>query len=118
MSLEGSWVVENLAVGGELVRPLDSGKPLTLEVRAEQVSGSSGINRFVGTRGAEKVFSRLATTRMAGPEELMAQEAILLAHFESVDSVEASESGVLLLSEGLVVLTLVSSGTEGASVTS
>jgi len=107
LSLEGSWAVETLAVGGELVGPLDGGKPLTLDVDGDQVSGSSGLNRFMGSMSEEKVFSTLATTRMAGPEALMAQEAVFLAHLESADSIEVSDSGRFLLADGLIVLTLV-----------
>ena len=118
MSLEGSWLVESLAVGGELVPPLDGGRPLTLEVSGDQVSGSSGVNRFTGTWGSESIFSTLATTRMAGARELMAQEAILLTHFGKVDSIESSASGILLLAGGLVVVTLVPSGTGDKATTS
>lgn len=107
MSLEGSWAVETLAVSGELVRPLDGGKPLTLDVDGDHVSGSSGVNRFMGSMGGEAIFSPLATTRMAGPEELMAQESIFLALLDSVDSIETSDSGRFLVADGLVVLTLV-----------
>ena len=100
------------------MRPLDGGRPLTLAVYGEQVSGSSGVNRFTGRLGQGLVFSTLAVTKMAGPEEFMAQEGIFLAHLESADSIEPSSSGILLLSGGLVVLTLVSSGTANASTTS
>jgi heat shock protein HslJ len=118
LSLEGSWTIETLAVGGELVKPLDGGKPLTLEVDGERASGSAGVNRFVGGVGDDRVFSNLVTTRMAGPEILMAQEAILLAHLESVDSVESSDSARLLLADGLIVLTLAPAGTNHIFVTS
>ena len=101
-----------------MVRPLDDGRPLTLAVSGEQVTGSSGVNRFTGTLGQVSVFSTLAITKMAGPEEFMAQEGIFLAHLESADSIETSGSGILLLSGELVVLTLVPSGTASASTTS
>jgi len=55
---------------------------------------------------------------MAGPGELMAQEAILLAHLGEVDSIESSGSGILLLSGGLVVVTLVPSGTVDRTISS
>ena len=118
MSLEGSWLVESLAVGGELVPPLAAGKSLTLEVVDGRVSGSAGVNRFMGTLGSEKPFAQLATTMMTGPDELMSQERILLTHFESVDSVETSESGILLLSDGLIVVTLIPMGTDDVSAAS
>jgi len=112
LSLEGSWIVESLAVGGELVPPLEGGEPLTLVVSDEKVSGTSGVNRFTGRLGDGNSFSSFAMTRMAGPEELMAQEAILQAHFESVDSIESSDSETLLLAGGQVVVTLAPMGTD------
>jgi len=115
LSLEGSWLVESLAVGGELVPPLDARPPLSLEVADRQVTGNSGVNRFTGSLASQKVFSALASTRMAGPEKLMAQEDIFLAHLESVEAVETSDSGILLLSDGLVVVALVPSGTGDAA---
>lgn len=111
MSLEGSWVVETLAVGGELVPPLSGGGPLTLEIHDGRVSGSAGVNRFMGQLGDEKPFPPLATTLMAGPEELMAQESIILGHLESVDGYEQSNGGILLLCDGLIVMTLAAAGT-------
>jgi len=118
LSLDGSWIVESLAVGGELVPPLDGGGPLSLVVSGEQVSGASGVNRFTGRLGDGNVFSSFAMTRMAGTEELMAQEEILLAHFESVDSIESSDSETLLLVGGQVVVTLLPMGTDQAPAAS
>ena len=118
MSLDGSWVVESLAVGGELVPPLQGGGPLTLVVSGEEVSGTSGVNRFTGRLGDSNVFSSFAMTRMAGAEELMIQEAILLAHFDLIDSIELSDSETLLLAGGQVVVTLVPMGTDQAPAAS
>ena len=111
MSLEGQWVVETLAVGGELVPTLSDGPVLTIDVADGQVSGSAGVNRFSGRLGSDKPFPLLAVTKIAGPEELMAQEDIFLRHLDSVDTVEIADSGILLLSDGLVVVTLSSTGT-------
>jgi len=111
LSLDGSWIVESLAVGGELVPPLEGGGPLTLVVSDKQVSGTSGVNRFTGRLGDSNSFSSFAMTRMAGPEELMIQEAVLLAHLGSVDSIESSSSETLLLTGGQVVVALVPMGT-------
>ena len=92
---------------------MTEGSRLTLEVSDGRVSGSSGVNRFMGSLGEEKPFSGpLATTMMAGPEELMSQERIFLDHLASVDSVEEADDGILLLSDGLVVLTLSPQGTD------
>jgi heat shock protein HslJ len=111
-------MVENLAVGGELVPPLEGGRPLTLKIEKGRVSGCAGINRFMGTIGDDNPFPMLVTTTMAGPDELMAQERIILAHFESVDSFEPSDSEMLLLSQEQVVLTLKPVGTGDTSATS
>lgn len=98
-------------MGGELVSPLEGGQPLTLEIEDGQVSGCAGINRFMGTIGEDRPFPTLVTTMMGGPEDLMAQEAIVLRHLDSVDAMESTGSEVLLLSEEQVVLTLAASGT-------
>lgn len=104
--LEGRWVVDNLAIGGELHEPIP-GPDLTLEVDAEgRVGGSGGVNRFMGRVGEDGLFGPLATTLMAGPEDLMAQEQSYLQLLEQVDSVETTEEGISLVGGGLILMTL------------
>lgn len=92
--------------------PIPGPKPLSLEFEGDRFSGSAGVNRFMGQIGDEAPFPLVATTLMAGPENLMTQEQVFLRLLESVDTIEASENGMFLLADGLVIVTLISAGTE------
>ncbi len=117
MSLDGLWVVESLAVGGELVPPL-RGTKLSLEFIKDRVAGSAGVNRFMGVVTKDPMFGPLATTLMAGSEDHMAQERIYLDHLSSVDSYEVDTDELRLIAEGLVVVVLEDPGTDEVSKTS
>lgn len=118
MSLEGKWVVESLAIGGELQPPLPTTRP-TLEFEGDRVGGNATINRFMGSiRGEEKLFGPLATTMMAGPEDHMVQEQIYLTLLAKVDSHEVEPSEIRLVSEGLILVILTPEGTNDAGETS
>lgn len=106
MGIEGSWVVESLAIGGELQPPIEGSKP-TLEIAGGRASGMAGVNRFTGALEDDGGFGPLATTRMAGPHELMAQEQIFLEHLGATDTIENSDEGILLVGDGLVLVTLI-----------
>lgn len=106
MGIEGSWVVESLAVGGELQPPID-GSTLTLEMAEGRAFGSSGVNRFTGALDGAGGFGTMASTRMAGPHELMAQEQIFLDHLGSTETIEITDEGISLVGDGLVLVTLV-----------
>ncbi len=101
---EGSWLVAEVAVGGELVPPLE-GARLTLEVSGDRVGGSAGVNRFVG-QVSEDGFGPLATTRRAGPPDLMDQEGLFLSHLDEIDSIESIGEEIVLLASGIVVVSL------------
>lgn len=83
-------------------------QPITLELAADgRVSGFAGVNRYSGTcelrpgsraRGAV-AFSELASTKMAGAEALMKQEAAFLELLRSSDAYVA-EGGLLEFSAG------------------
>ena len=117
MSLDGLWVVESLAVGGELVPPL-RGTKLSIEFIEDRVAGSAGVNRFMGVVTKDPMFGPLATTLMTGSEDHMAQERIYLDHLSSVDSYEVDTNELRLIAEGLVVVTLEHPGTDDVSKTS
>jgi len=105
-------------VGGELVPPL-RGTELTLEFLEDRVSGSAGVNRFMGVVTKDPMFGPLAITLMAGSEDHMSQERIYLDHLSSVDSCEADTDDLRLIAEGLVVVVaLKHPGTDGVSKTS
>ncbi len=112
MDLEGTWVVETIAVGGELVPPLE-GTTATLEFQGDRVGGNATVNRFMGGMGGDTLFGLLATTLMAGPEDHMTQEQIYLAHLEKADAYEIEKDEMRLLSDGLVLVTLRRTGAEG-----
>jgi heat shock protein HslJ len=117
LSLEGAWDVEELAVGGELVPPLE-GTSLSLEFLEDRVAGSGGVNRFMGSVTSGPTFGPLATTMMAGPEDQMSQERIYLEHLAAVDSYEVDADELLLIADGLVVVTLKRAGTDTSAKTS
>lgn len=111
----GRWMVELLAIGGELQPTLD-GPTLTLEVsRSGEVSGSAGINKFRGSLGRDHPFGPLTTTMMSGPHDLIAQERIYLRHLEEADGyeIDPEEGGINLVSAGLIVVALRSLGSWG-----
>lgn len=89
-----------------------------LVVDGEAVSGTMGINRFAGQLGEDPAFGALAMTRMAGPPELMLQEDILLEHLQGADVVEVNDDGMFLRRDGLILVELERSGTEGEFPTS
>lgn len=117
MSHDGLWLVESIAVGGELVPPLP-GTDLSLEFVDGRVAGSTGINRFTGVVANDPMFGTLATTMMTGPADHMSQERFYLDHLGSIDSYEVDADEMRLITEGLVVVTLKRPGTDQPSKTS
>lgn len=105
MDLDGHWAVEAFAIGGEL-QPLLPDTEATLEIEGDRVGGKATINRFMGSLGDETLFGPLATTLMAGPPELMAQEQFYLSHLGKADSYEIAGDELRLISDGLVVVVL------------
>ena len=82
-----------------------------LVVDGARVGGTMGINRFAGQLEDDSSFGALATTRMAGPPELMLQEDTLLEHLQGVDDVEVTGDGMFLRRDGLLLVELERSGT-------
>lgn len=107
----GAWVVAEISVGGELVPPLP-GSRMTLEVEGNRVAGTAGANRFTGEE-RDGAFGSLATTMMAGPPELMDQENRYLGHLARIDAAEETETGIQLVSSGVVLVVL--EAAEGSS---
>lgn len=70
--LEGDWLV--VEIGGELVDP---GAPRSVRFEGGRVTGRVGVNRFTGSfsiEGDVLEVGPVASTRMAGPPEMMALE--------------------------------------------
>lgn len=78
------------------------------------IAGTMGVNRFSGQFDRGLPIGPLATTRMAGPEELMVQEDTLLELLQSADDVEVTDdgTGMFLNGEGLLLVELERAGTD------
>ena len=79
--LIGEWQVQDVG-GTGVIEDSDPALVLTAEGR---ISGSTGLNRLAGSyefADGELRCTPLAMTRMAGPAELMAQEARFMAALE------------------------------------
>lgn len=93
VELEG----ESVEIPPDQIRPV-----IVLDLEEARVTGSGGVNRLTGPfamTGGELRFGRLATTRMAGPEEAMRREAQFLAALGRVTSYELDGRTLTLLSE-------------------
>lgn len=86
-TLTGSWIVIGYNNGKEAVVSALAGAELTA-VFAEDgtLSGSAGVNTYNGsytTSGSSIDIGPLATTKMAGPQDLMDQEQLYLAALDN-----------------------------------
>ena len=93
--LTGShWLAEDIMGGGVVDRAQSTLQPLP----DGRVAGSSGCNRFNGSgviSGGKVVIGALATTRMACPEALMAQESKYLKALAASTRYELGADGLL-----------------------
>jgi len=101
----GAWNV--VEIDGAAV----TGQPpeFVLSQELDQVSGSTGVNRFSGpctVEGSALFFGNLMTTRMAGPEAAMAQEQSFLAALGQIDGWRADSDTLELTHAGRRVLLL------------
>ncbi len=98
-----SWIVTSYNNGKQAVVTPVAGSQLTLEFGTDaSVSGMGGVNTFNGPfeSGDKSIkMGPLATTMMAGPEELMTQEQLYLAALQAATEWEAA-NGVLTLRDG------------------
>jgi heat shock protein HslJ len=93
VELEG----ESVEVPSDQIRPA-----IVLDLEESRVTGSGGVNRLTGPfalTGGKLRFGRLATTRMAGPEEAMRREERFLAALDRVTSYELDGRTLTLLTE-------------------
>ncbi|MDO8964920.1 MAG: META domain-containing protein [Coriobacteriia bacterium] len=81
------WTVTGYNNGKQAVTSVSIGSTLTVTFGTDgKVSGHAGVNSFSGTYEATDATVKvgaLATTRMAGPPELMAEEAAFLKALEA-----------------------------------
>jgi heat shock protein HslJ len=104
MIVEGKWTVIELGEGDEKVEAI-SGSVITMEIVGEQVSGTSGVNRYSGSV-LDGSFGPLATTMMAGPPDIMEQEAKFLALLDRCDGARAEGDLLQLSIDGEIVILL------------
>ena len=83
-SLEGKWILTGIGSGSNAEHPAGI---ISMEIAGTNVSGNAGVNLYHGTITVENgkvTFSPMATTRMAGPENMMTQEQNFLAALQNV----------------------------------
>lgn len=76
-----------------------AGGDVTLEFTGDRMSGSGGINSLTGSytvQGGTISFGQVASTMMAGPEDLMQQESTFLQALNTVTTYRI-EAGTLVL---------------------
>ena len=98
----GDWNVVSL--GGDVV-VAGSAPQLTFAVDG-QFSGSGGVNRIMGTWRATEVscsIGPVASTLMAGPDDVMDQEYRLLRLLEAVTNWLMDDPELVLSGPGVVV---------------
>jgi heat shock protein HslJ len=91
---EGDWLV--VEIDGE---PIDTEAPREVRFEGDRVAGRVGINRFTGSFTFDGQVLRVgpvASTRMAGPPELMALENRFNSHLDGEHEI-ALEDDVLTL---------------------
>jgi heat shock protein HslJ len=97
--LDGAWTLESLGGVSDLT-PADPSVTSTLTLEDGQASGAGGVNTFRGTyespADGELSFSPLASTRMAGPEAAMTQEAAFLKALEATERFELDGDRLVL----------------------
>lgn len=112
-SIRGRWVVVSYRQDDELVVPLEVAET-SVTVDGSRISGTMGLNRFTGQIGDDLPIGPLATTRMAGPEDLMRQEDALLENLQTADALEVSGEGMIVSKDGLALIELRKVGNLGA----
>ena len=105
-----SWKLT--AISGEKITPkMVNGKEtgiITLDITADKISGSAGVNRYFGTytiNGKDITVSGMGSTRMMGPQDLMEKEYKYLSVLGDVTGFEFKDSNTLLLKAGTDTLT-------------
>jgi heat shock protein HslJ len=113
-TLDGAWVLESLGGVSDLT-PADPSVTSTLTLEDGKASGTGGVNTFRGTyespADGELSFSPLASTRMAGPEAAMLQEAAFLEALEETARFEIDGDRLVLGNAGNDTLAVLSPAT-------
>ncbi len=80
-----TWVLEQLTADG-VAQPAAEGTVVDLRLEDGRAMGSGGVNRFTASYRLHEttlVFSRVASTKMGGPQLWMEQEAAFFAGLEA-----------------------------------
>lgn len=110
--LQGTWNVVSYLSREGMVEPSSAGRePAHLIVDGSRIAGTMGVNRLMGQIGVDGLPGPLATTLMAGPPEMMEQEATLLELLQSADEIVADEKGMTWSKDGLTLVEFQRSGT-------
>lgn len=109
--LEGTWVLVSFGGTTELT-PADPAVTTELTLLDGEVTGTGGVNRFTGTYEATDdgalTFGPIASTKMAGSDEAMAQESEFFAALEATEHFGFNDGNLVLSDLGnntLAVLT-------------
>ncbi len=102
------WKLSSFNVDGSFKSPV-AGSQITIQFRADQVSGSAGCNLYGGSytlTGDTLQITATSTTLMACGEETMAQESSFLFDLTtpSLITVAVSDSQLILFIEGKIYL--------------
>lgn len=98
------WALRAMKVKGQTYTPVE-GSTVTLTFGdGNRVFGSAGVNRYEATlvtdeSGRHAFPGGIATTKMAGPPELMAQEQMFLDALARTDLVLIEKDGIVLMGE-------------------
>ena len=105
-----SWKLT--AISGEKITPkMMNGQEvgvITLDITADKISGSAGVNRYFGTytiNGKDITVSGMGSTRMMGPQDLMEKESKYLSALGNVTGFEFKDNNTLVLKAGADSLT-------------
>jgi heat shock protein HslJ len=102
--LEGDWLV--MEIDDE---PIDTGAPREVRFEGDRVVGQVGVNRFTGSftlDGDTLQVGPIASTRMAGPPDLMALEDRFNSHLDGEHEIALKGDVVTLSREAhSIVLT-------------
>ncbi len=88
IGLKGAWTVTGVNNGKEALQSVMASATLTMEFGdSGALSGNGGVNnynaKYEDTGSGEITISQIASTKMAGPEELMTQEQQFFAALEA-----------------------------------
>lgn len=98
VAIEGEWALRSGTGSDGPITP-GAGSPVTLTIDAENVSGSSGCNRYTGpvtVEGTTVGFGPLASTQMACEPAAMALEAAYLTALGAVTDVARDGTALVL----------------------